>query len=122
MLPLTSQKKAAFARAAEEPKITSRAAMMDIVSQPLAPLPPPLPVAAPAAPAAGATGGKTPKKQKKQKKAKRAVMRKHMTQVFGEALAQDERVVYIGACHLFGVCFSPFFFLILLSFLFVHSI
>jgi 2-oxoisovalerate dehydrogenase E1 component len=109
--------KAAFACAAEEPKITSREAMMEIVSQPLAPLPPPLPVAAPA-PAAAGEGAK----QKKPKTAKRAVMRKHMTQVFGEALALDERVVYVGegASDRF-VCVLIFFFLLFADTLFCCS-
>ena len=83
----------AFAIAAAEPKIQSRQAMLDIVSQPLAPLPPPL-LAAESEPKE--EGKQKGKKKKKTKKMKKAVMRKHMTSVFGEALKADERVVYIG--------------------------
>ena len=90
-----------FAEAAAEPKLQSRQALLDRTSAPLAPLQNGVEVkdAAPARvgceaffarPAALKLAQKEDKSQRPQ------VMRKHMTAVLDEALADDPRVVYIG--------------------------
>ena len=73
--------RASFDEAVKEPKITSRQAMLERVSQPLVPVAP--------APVPDADGDK-------KSKSSTAVMRKHMNTVIDETLAREKNSVYIG--------------------------
>jgi 2-oxoisovalerate dehydrogenase E1 component len=68
-----------FDEAVKEPKITSRQAMLDRVSQPLVPV---------------ASAPSSVEEDKKSKSS--AVMRKHMNTVIDETLTKDKSAVYVG--------------------------
>jgi hypothetical protein len=82
--------KRSFNTAAEEPKITTREEMIEQTSQPMVQVPPLNPELL------RSFNPEEPDSAEKSRRPKRDVMRKHMTRVVAETMANNDKTIYIG--------------------------